>query len=95
MSDDPHRHSPRDPACLEVFAMLSEYLDGELEDIDCHHIEEHIADCPPCVEFVRGLRRCISASQEFQGREECPPLPPEMEERLRSAWQSALARRNS
>lgn len=94
MSVEKHQHSQKDPACLEVFARLSEYIDGELGAAECRHIEEHIADCPPCVEFLKSLRRCISASHGMEGREECPPLPPEMEARLRDAWQQALTRRS-
>lgn len=90
-----HQHNHRDPACLEVFAKLSEYVDGELDAADCRAVEEHIADCPPCVEFLRSLKRCVEAGREFQGREECPPMPPELEQRLKAAWQAALARKRS
>ncbi len=90
-----HSHGPRDPRCLEVFARLSEYLDGELDDMDCRLIEEHIQDCAPCVEFLRSLRRSIDASRTYSGRVEPSQIPPELEARLKEAWQSALARRRS
>ncbi len=73
--------------------MLSEYLDGDLDDFDCRHIEEHIADCPPCIDFIKSLRKCVQASHDFKGREECPSIPPELEGRLKAAWQAALARK--
>ncbi len=45
MSGGPHTHDHgyehgKDPLCLEVFARLSEYLDGELsaEDLSLIHI---------------------------------------------------------
>lgn len=88
-----HRHSPKDPACLEVFARLSEYIDGELPDDDCALIEEHIADCPPCVEFLRNLKRSVAASREVQSDLRPGPIPAEMETRLRAAWSRALTRR--
>ena len=88
-----HTHSHKDPACLEVFARLSEYLDGELPDFECKDIEQHISDCPPCVDFLRSLRKCIAASRDFQGGEDCPPLPPEIAEKLKAAWQAALHRK--
>lgn len=90
-----HRHSPKDPACLEVFARLSEYIDGELPDGDCAIIEAHIADCPPCVEFVNHLRRSIAASHEVQAGCRPGPMPKEMEAKLRAAWAQALARRSA
>jgi predicted anti-sigma-YlaC factor YlaD len=88
-----HQHSHRDPACLEVFAKLSELLDGELTEVDCEHIESHIADCPPCIEFMNSLKRCVSATGEFRSTPECPPIPAEVEQKLRAAWEAALARR--
>ena len=90
-----HQHNHRDPACLEVFARLSEYIDGELNDVDCREIEAHISDCPPCVDFLRSLRQSVQVSQSFQGADAPPPVPPAVEERLKTAWQAALARRRS
>ncbi len=93
MNRETHTHNQKDPACLEVFARLSDYIDGELDPVDCRHIEEHIADCPPCIEFLRSLRQCVRASHAIEGRGECPPVPPEFEARLKAAWQDALSRR--
>jgi anti-sigma factor RsiW len=88
-----HTHRPDDPACLEVFARLSEFLDGELPECDCQEIERHIADCPPCVDFVRSLRESIEASHHFHGSERVPSVPAEVQNRLKAAWAAALARR--
>jgi anti-sigma factor RsiW len=88
-----HLHDRRDPACLEVFARLSEYIDGELEPAQCDEVERHISDCPPCIDFLRSLRLSVQASRELQAATALPPVPPAVEERLRSAWQAALARR--
>jgi anti-sigma factor RsiW len=90
-----HSHGQRDPRCLEIFARLSEYLDGELDEMDCRLIEEHIQDCAPCVEFVRSLRRSIEASHSFAPQIEPSGIPPELESRLKQAWQEALRRRQS
>ncbi len=93
MSGD-HRHSPKDPVCLEVFARLSEYIDGELPEDDCAEIEQHIADCPPCIEFLRNLRRSVAASREVQSDLRPGPIPTEIQARLRAAWSQALTRRD-
>lgn len=90
-----HAHPARDPRCLEVFARLSEYLDGELDEMDCRLIEEHIQGCEPCVEFLRSLRRSIEAAHHYNARVEPGKIPPELEARLKAAWQAALARRQS
>ncbi|MCW5978303.1 MAG: zf-HC2 domain-containing protein [Bryobacteraceae bacterium] len=54
--------------CKDVFAMLSQYLDRELPDDICQHIDAHISGCPPCVQFVESLRKTIAL---------CRGLPPE------------------
>lgn len=90
-----HSHGSRDPRCLEIFARLSEYLDGELEETDCRLIEEHFQDCEPCVEFVRSLRRSVEAAHQYGGRVEPSGISPELEARLKQAWQAALARRRT
>lgn len=94
-SHERHRHGEGDPHCLEVFARLSEYVDGELDEQDCRLIEEHMAGCEPCIEFLRSLRRSIEAAHTFQPHVEPARLPPEVEARLKSAWMKALGRRTA
>ena len=79
--------------CRQVFEMLSEYLDGELPVDTCEQIEKHIADCPPCVEFVESLRKSVHTYREYQPLEVPPPLRPEEKARLRDAYRSMLRRR--
>ena len=45
--------------CSEIFAKLSEYLDGELPSDLCAEMTEHIQDCEPCVAFVESLKKSI------------------------------------
>ncbi len=90
-----HAQGQRGPRCLEVFARFSEYLDGELDEMDCRLIEEHIKDCAPCVEFLRSLRRSIEAAHAYSAQVEPAQPPPELESRLKQAWQEALRRRKS
>lgn len=88
-----HGHSRKDPACLEIFAKLSEYLDGELSPEESANVRAHIADCPPCVEFLENLRRCIGASHQMQTDCRPGPMPKALEDKLRAAWLQALSRR--
>jgi anti-sigma factor RsiW len=96
MSDESHHrhvHSSADPACLEIFARLSDYLDGELTAADCDAIQAHIRDCPPCIDFVASLRRSIEAAQHLGCEERPAALSAETCERLRAAWAESLRRR--
>jgi RNA polymerase sigma-70 factor, ECF subfamily len=82
-----------DPECQDIFARLSEYLDGELSPEEAAHFEAHIAACPPCVEFVESLKKSIDAAHHFHSP--CAPehVPAEVAERLKKAWAASLARR--
>jgi anti-sigma factor RsiW len=93
MSTAKHEHRPADPSCLEVFERLSEYLDGELSPQDCDHIQEHIRDCEPCVDFVESLKTSIQASRELRPHEPVHELPGAVREKLKATWQAALQRR--
>jgi len=89
-----HAHGPADASCREVFERLSEYLDGELTPADCAHIDGHIRDCPPCVAFLASLRSCIRASHDVLAEQAASrPLPEDVREKLKAAWQAALQRR--
>jgi anti-sigma factor (TIGR02949 family) len=72
--------------CADVFARLSEYLDQELPDMSCEAIEQHIAGCAPCVEFVESLRKSIQMTRGFSAEEQPSPLPDELKEQLRSLF---------
>jgi RNA polymerase sigma-70 factor (ECF subfamily) len=50
----------RRPAeCRDLFANLSEYLDGRVEPLTCEQMRGHIEACPSCVAFLRDLRSAI------------------------------------
>jgi RNA polymerase sigma-70 factor, ECF subfamily len=57
------QHARRDfqrPAeCRELFANLSEYMDGRVEAPSCDDMRAHIEACPACVAFLRELRAAI------------------------------------
>ena len=83
----------KEPECLAVFEHLSDYIDGELDARDCAHLEAHMSDCPPCIDFLRSLRASIEASHQFSAEEMPAPILPQMTKRLKSAWEQALSRR--
>ncbi len=49
----------RPPECREIFANLSDYMDGRIEAPTCDQIRKHIEACPACVAFLRDLRAAI------------------------------------
>ncbi len=66
-----------------MFASLSDYLDGIVDDASCEQMQKHIADCPPCQAFVDSLRRTVDA---------CRAYTPECAQR-QSKFQQELLRR--
>ena len=57
----------RRPAeCRDLFANLSEYLDGRVEPLSCEHMREHIEACPSCVAFLRDLRAAIDRCRSLE-----------------------------
>jgi len=49
----------RSAECRDLFANLSEYLDGRVEARTCDQMRQHIDACPACVAFLRDLRAAI------------------------------------
>ena len=85
-----HRHSRE---CKEIFALLSEYLDLELPPDACRAIEEHIKDCPPCIEFAESLKKTIALCREHSPGEVPSPLSQESRSELEAAYRKMLEAR--
>ena len=60
----PRRHPA--PECREIFANLSEYLDGEMEPETCEQMRQHISACPACVAFIEDLKRAIDRCRTLE-----------------------------
>lgn len=73
--------------CQQLFALLSEFIDGQLADGLCQEIQAHLADCEPCLAFLRTLQKTVEVCQQLPS----PPLPEQMRRELREALQAELA----
>jgi RNA polymerase sigma-70 factor (ECF subfamily) len=68
----PGRNAGRKPLqCRELFAQLSEFMDGRLAGVTCEQIQKHLQDCPPCVAFLADLQRAVGRCRAY--RESCQP----------------------
>jgi len=79
--------------CREIFASLSEYIELELPEGACREIEQHLAGCPPCIEFTESLRRTVELCRGYRPAEVPEPLAREARERLEAAYREMLAAR--
>lgn len=75
-----HAKAAQRPAeCRDLFANLSEYLDGRIGPVPCEQMRQHIDACPACVVFLRDLRLAIDRCRSLQ-----VPCDPAVAPRLRS-----------
>jgi len=67
--------------CREIFAKLSEYIDGKVSPSACEQIEAHMNACPNCVAFLNDLRTSIDRCRRFE-----VPCDPTVTARLRALF---------
>ncbi|MBI1893937.1 MAG: zf-HC2 domain-containing protein [Candidatus Rokubacteria bacterium] len=65
--------------CRDIGNLLHDYAEGLLEPGVSRQLEEHLADCPGCLAFVRTYRHTIALS----GNLRCEEIPPELQQKLR------------
>ena len=73
------RGRKRPEECRELFANLSEYLDGRVEPVTCDQMRSHIEACPSCVAFLRELKAAIARCRSLD-----MPCDPAVAARLRT-----------
>ena len=45
--------------CQEVVELVTDYLEGDLDSATRSELEAHLALCPACAEYVRGLKTTL------------------------------------
>jgi RNA polymerase sigma-70 factor (ECF subfamily) len=50
---------PRTRHCKKIFANLSDYLEGALDNSLCEELERHMSGCKPCEAFLAELRDSV------------------------------------
>ncbi|HUC33020.1 MAG TPA: zf-HC2 domain-containing protein [Ilumatobacteraceae bacterium] len=55
------RRHRRKLVCRDAVMLLSDYLDGHLDQSERARLEAHLADCDACEEFLAQLRMTIDA----------------------------------
>jgi RNA polymerase sigma-70 factor (ECF subfamily) len=52
--------------CREMFAALSDYLDGLVAGVGRREMEKHLHDCEPCVAFLDSLKSAVKQCRSYQ-----------------------------
>jgi anti-sigma factor RsiW len=76
--------------CLEITALLSDYLDRDLPAGSCLTIEEHLRSCAKCEATLVGLKNTVAVCRQFRSKDEPGPLAEEKRQALRTAFEKAL-----
>jgi RNA polymerase sigma-70 factor (ECF subfamily) len=58
--------SVRPRRCKEMFAALSEYMDGALDESMCDELEKHLHGCVPCENFLSSLERTVAQCRSLE-----------------------------
>jgi len=66
--------------CKQIGELLSDYVDGELDPETRTEVDQHMRDCPPCVEFLKELKVTVEVARNCKMKD----MPDEMRARLRS-----------
>jgi len=74
-----------DQHCKQIFAMLSEYLDGELPVKNCRELERHLKGCRPCIAYLDSLKTTVEACRRYKA-----PRAPALSKQVKAALLAAV-----
>jgi anti-sigma factor RsiW len=77
-----------DRRCKQIFATLSQYLDGDLPAKNCRDLERHLKDCKPCLAYLENLKTTIQACRKYRVKR-----VPKPSARVRSALLKGIRKR--
>jgi anti-sigma factor RsiW len=68
-------------ACRELVELVTEYLDGALDDAGRARVETHLAECDGCATYLDQIRATVAATGALPPE----PIPPALLARLLDA----------
>ena len=60
--------APRSQRCRRLFAALSDYMDGVIDDAVCEEMDLHLHDCQPCQAFLSSLKTTVAQCRSYAPR---------------------------
>jgi anti-sigma factor RsiW len=69
--------------CRDVVELVTDYLEGQIAEVERRAMDEHTGECPGCAEYVRQMRLTIAALGSLAGDE---AMFPQTREALLSAF---------
>jgi anti-sigma factor RsiW len=77
----------REPACVEVVELVTDYLEGVMPRRLRRKLEAHLAGCEHCSEYLAQMRVTISLTGRLREQDLPPQMRIELGELFRS-WQA-------
>jgi len=74
-----------DRRCKRIFAMLSEYLDGQLSLENCGDLELHLKGCEPSIAYLESLKAIVETCHRYR-----TPRAPAPSKKVRAALLAAV-----
>lgn len=74
--------------CDLFYQVLSDFVDGSLEEVDMAYVEEHLKLCPPCEVYLEQFRAVAEANQRLQAKANTPEVDRVLQQVL-ARWQAA------
>jgi RNA polymerase sigma-70 factor (ECF subfamily) len=77
--------------CKKIFAELSDYLDGQLDDFSCEELEAHMNGCQPCKKFLRSVANTIRQCRRLPSDRPDPNEAAALRKQILASYSRALA----
>jgi RNA polymerase sigma-70 factor, ECF subfamily len=76
--------------CRRLFAALSDYMDGVIDDAMCDEMDRHLHDCAPCQVFLASLQSAVAQCHSYAPRCDAARAE-ELRKELLPKYQQAVA----
>lgn len=76
--------------CQEVLDFLSDYVEGRLPAGEHARMEEHLAVCPPCIDYLKSFEATLAACRSLRMADvaaQLPAMPDELVQAILAARQ--------
>lgn len=80
----------RPQRCRRLFAALSDYMDGLVDDAVCEEMDRHIHQCEPCLAFLASLKQAVAQCRAYSPQCDARRAE-ELRQELLSKYQLAVA----
>jgi anti-sigma factor RsiW len=75
--------------CIEMVEVVTDWMEGALDDDTRAAVEEHLAICPDCIAYLDQLRATAAVAARLGHDETAEPAPADVRARLVAAFRAS------